>query len=233
MEARQANIRQGRRFTLLEVVIAVGIFMLVAVALFAYSRQTTNSWTRIMQERNTFSELLTLDRAVDQIFSHVVPFLWPDPNDELENEVPFIVANSESLRVAYIHRLNNEEEGALRFVEIMVKDGNLCATYSDRPFIYWENIGDRLWTSVLARDVESVTFRYADWGGDMTDAWSSRLKWVDEWETEDSGRTDVPLAIQMTVVWQNGKIESWLRRTMGNSYRERYGKWEPQEDDDD
>jgi hypothetical protein len=31
----------------------------------------------------------------------------------------------------------------------------------------------------------------------------------------------------MTLVWKDGRIESWLRRTMGNSYRERYGKWEP------
>ena len=34
----------------------------------------------------------------------------------------------------------------------------------------------------------------------------------------------------MTVNWKDGRSETWIRRTMGNSYRERFGKWEPQDE---
>lgn len=223
--------RQGRTrlpFTLLEVVIAITIFMMIAVALFSFASETTRSWSKIIVERNRFQELLTLDRAIDTIFSHAVPFLWPDPDAELVKETPFIVATPASIRCAYLHRLNDLDEGAIRFVEIAIKDNNLCATYSDRPFLYWEDAGDRVWTSVIARNVKSVAFIYADWNDDDSNTWDTRFIWQDEWETVESERLDIPLAIMMTLVWQDGRIESWLRRTMGNSYRERFGKWEAQ-----
>lgn len=222
-----ARQRHCAAFTLLELLIAVSIFMLIAVALFSFSTETTRSWSRIIVERNRFQELLDLDRTIDGIFTHAVPFLWPDPDADLYQEVPFVVAGPNSLRIAYLHRLNDLDEGAIRFVEIAIKDDALCATYSDRPFLYWEDAGDRVWTSVLARDVESVSFLYADWNDDSTGLWADRFLWQNEWETVESERVDIPLAIMMTLVWKDGRIESWLRRTMGNSYRERYGKWEP------
>ncbi|MGI5924510.1 MAG: PulJ/GspJ family protein [Lentisphaeria bacterium] len=221
--------RQRRRsaFTLLELIIAVSILMLIAVALFSFSSETTGYWSRLIVERNRFQELLDLDRSIDNILTHAVPFLWPDPDADLFKEVPFVLATPNTLRIAYLHRLNDLEEGAIRFVEIAIKDGALCATYSDRPFLYWEDAGNRVWSSVLAHDVESVSFLYADWNDDATGLWEERFLWQDEWETVESEREDIPLAIMMTLVWKDGRIESWLRRTMGNSYRERYGKWEP------
>lgn len=224
-----SSTSQYRRsaFTLLELLIAISIFMLIAVALFSFSRETAGYWSRLIAERNRFQELLDLDRSIDSIFTHAVPFLWPDPDADLFKEVPFVLATPNTLRIAYLHRLNDLDEGAIRFVEIAIKDGALCATYSDRPFLYWEDAGNRVWTSVLARDVESVSFLYADWNDDATGLWKDRFFWQDEWETVESERVDIPLAIMMTLVWKDGRIESWLRRTMGNSYRERYGKWEP------
>ena len=50
-------------------------------------------------------------------------------------------------------------------------------------------------------------------------------------ETVESERTDLPLAIMVTVHWQDGRVESWLRRSMGNGYRERYGRWEAVDED--
>ena len=74
--------------------------------------------------------------------------------------------------------------------------------------------------------MESISFLYADFSSDVSDEWKDRLFWRDSWETEDSERKDIPLAIQIRVKWQDGREESWLRRTMGNSYRERYGTFE-------
>jgi hypothetical protein len=221
---------QRSAFTLLELIVAVSIFMMIAVTLLSYSSETTRSWARILVERNRFQELLDLDRSIDNILSHAVPFLWPDPDADLYQELPFIVALPNSLRIAYLHRLNDLEEGAIRFVELAIKDNQLCATYSDRPFLYWEDAGDRVWTSVLAREVESLSFLYADWSDDSSSLWENRLLWLNEWETAESEREDIPLAIMMTLIWKDGRIESWLRRSTGNAYRERYGKWDPQKE---
>ena len=215
-----------RPFTLIELVIAIGVFSMVAVALFVFSSNVADSWSRLSVERNRFSELMELDRAVESIFPNVVPFLWRDPAEETIVERPFIVATDTVLRVAYLHRLNDADEGAIRFVELKVEDNELTATYTDRPFLDWDMAPpDRIRTSVLATGVESVTFQYADHINDVAMEWNERLFWQLEWETEESERTDVPLAIQMTVQWQDGRTESWLRRTMGVSYRERFGTW--------
>ncbi len=215
-------------FTFMEIIIAVSIFMLVALALFAFSRETSRSWGKIVEERNRFSELLALDRSITSLLENIIPFTWPDEDGDRQ---PFIIANSEQLRCAYIHRLNDETEGNLRFAEFLLEEGKLQIVYSDRPFLHWDQVGDRKKTALLAEDVASIRFLYADWSADSDYDWEQRLLWLTEWETENSERKDVPLAIMLTVDWQDGRTESWLRRTMGNGYRERFGKWEPLADD--
>ena len=216
-----------RKFTLLELAIAVTIFMMVAVALFAFSGHVSSSWGSITTERNRLAELLAMDRTLDGILSNAVPFLWREREDGIVQVVPFIVAEADVLRIAYLHRLNDTAEGSLRFVELFLEDGELKALYTDRPFINWEDIADdRKKVSIISTGVESISFLYADFSSDVSDAWSDRLFWRDSWETEDSERKDIPLAIQIRVKWQDGREESWLRRTMGNSYRERYGTFE-------
>lgn len=216
-----------RYFTLLELVIAVAVFMMVAVALFAFSGHVSSSWGSITTERNRMAELLAMDRTLDSVFSNAIPFMWREKDSGLVNAIPFVVAESEVLRIAYLHRLNDEEEGAIRFVEIFLEDGDLLAVYADRPFINWEDIAeDRKMESVLATEVESISFQYADFSSDISENWRDRLFWRNFWETEDTGRKDIPLAILLRVKWKDGREESWLRRTMGSSYRERYGTYE-------
>ncbi|MBO4344770.1 MAG: hypothetical protein J5833_03380 [Victivallales bacterium] len=215
-----------RVFTLLELIIAVTVFMMVSVALFTFSSQVNDTWSRLTVERNRFNELLVMDRVIDGILSNAVPFMWRDTGDELNGTMPFIVADEDRLRIAYLHRLNDANEGALRFVEIYLEDGDLMVTYADRPFIDWSEIADdRRKTSLLTTEVESLFFEYADWSSDVGVDWPERLFWRAYWETDDSARTDIPLAIKMTVTWRDGRQECWLRRTTGNSFRERYGTY--------
>ena len=215
-----------RAFTLLELIIAVTVFMMVAVALFSFSSQVTDTWTRLTVERNRFNELLAMDRAIDAMLSNAVPFIWRDTSAELNATAPFIIAEEDRLRVACLHRLNDAEAGALRFVELYLEDGELKVTYSDRPFMDWSEVDERKqMTSILTTEVESLAFEYADWSSDVSLDWRDRLFWRVDWETSESGRTDIPLAIKMTVTWKDGREECWLRRTVGNSFRERYGTY--------
>ena len=219
--------RLARRFTLIELMVAVTVFTLVSVALFTFSAQVSGSWARLTVERNRFNELLCMDRVIDGVLSNAIPFMWRT-EDEIPSEAPFIVAEHDYLRIAYMHNLNDAEEGAIRFVEFSLEDGNLLAVYADRPFIDWSGISeDRRTVSVLATDVASVEFQYADWSSDVSEEWRDRLFWRDIWvEDEDAEtRNDIPLAVKMTVEWNDGRRECWLRRTMGNSFRERYGTY--------
>ena len=219
-------MRRIRRFTLIEVLVAVAIFLLVSVALFAFSSGVSRSWEQITVERNRFGELLATDRALDAILSNSIPFMWRDMSDGARKEVPFVIAQPDMLRIAFMHRMNDTREGAIRFAEIYVEDEELRVAYTDRPFLAWEDV-DPSWTSisVLATGVESVSFQYADWSGDVSQEWKDRLFWRDEWETEDSGCKDIPLAIMITVTWLDGRQQCWVRRTVGNSFRERYGNY--------
>ena len=215
-------------FTLLEIIIAVSIFLIVALTLYSYSRETSNSWTRIIKERNRFSELLALDRTLNSVLDQMIPFTWPDPDGV---KTPFLTAERDRLRCAYLHRLNDEVEGALRFAEFVLEDGKFYLVYSDRPFLNWDEVGERKKTALLAEKVDSIDFLYADWSADDSLDWGERLMWLDEWENIESERMDVPLAVKLTVNWQDGRTETWLRRCMGTSYRERYGKWDPLPDE--
>ena len=145
---RVARIRQ---FTFLELGIAISIMLAVSLALYTYSRGVSRSWEKIIKEKNRFQELLNHHRAIDKALSNAVPFTWTSddaPGDS--GKFPFILAEWNRLRVAYLHELHDATEGAIRFAEFLVQDGNLYLTYSDRPFYQWSDLGGLDQTVLLA-----------------------------------------------------------------------------------
>ncbi|MBR4125865.1 MAG: prepilin-type N-terminal cleavage/methylation domain-containing protein [Victivallales bacterium] len=223
-------MRQRHPFTFLELMIATAILSMVAAGLFVYSQNVSKSWQQIIRERNRMLEITTLDRTIDAVLANAVPFIWRDDGDEENETFPFIVADPAGLRIAYLHTIHDEIEGAIRFAEFVLQDGELYLQYSDRPFYDWSQAAERTQRVLLAEGIDELQFLYLDWS-DADDDWQNRALWLDQWETEDSGRTDIPLAIMMKVTWNDGHSHTWLRRTMGNSFRERYGKWNPLEED--
>ena len=217
---------ERRHFTFMELIIAVSIMMMITLALFAYSRSVANSWSQMVEHRNRFNEMLNMDRAIDKALSGMIPFLWRDADGE---SYPFIVAEPGGLRFAYLHALHDTEEGAIRFAEFILEDENLYLVYTDRPFYDWSEVGERRQSVLFAEGVAEIAFSYVDWDNDTDSDWGQRMFWTDVWETVESQRNDVPLGVLMTVRWLDGRSEWWMRRTMGTSYRERYGKWNPED----
>jgi type II secretory pathway component PulJ len=214
----------GRHFTLLEMMVALVIFTFVVTVLFTFARTVTNSWQRLQREQRRFSDLLVLDRTLDTMLSNAVPFLWRDEDNE---PVPVFLGEPQRLRLAYVHATSGGESCALRFLQLEVDgEGRLVAFYSAYPFLEPEETVETAKTSVLARDVDTVEFRYADWEKVDGDSWPDALLWLEEWELE---REELPLGILVTVRWTDGRVESWLRRTSASGYRERWGKWKPAE----
>ena len=64
---------------------------------------------------------------------------------------------------------------------------------------------------MICSNVESVSFLYAEKDDDKDDG----LDFGEEWDEEEHAA--IPLAVQMTVTWKNGRQEQWLRRTAGTS----------------
>ena len=125
------------------------------------------------------------------------------------------------MRFCYLSRINNLEDGGLRFAEIYVnEDYQLVADYQTRPFNEAIELNDNAYQSILSEDVESVSFSYVS--VTENEQSSENLEWLDEWEED---RLDIPLAVRMTITWKNEDIENFFWRTAGNSYYERYGAW--------
>lgn len=207
-------------FTLLEVIIAVTLLLLIVVVMVGFGREMTRSWEKLRAEHARFRELLVVDRTLDSLLTNAVPFAWPDAEGE---PAPFFVGEADYLRLVCLHPVTQASEGALRFAEVFVEDGLLTVSYTERP---WRDVTEnqsQARATVLAAGVDRVEFSYADWNDDAAGDWDDRLLWVEEWDPE---RTEMPLAVLMTVHWQDGRVESWLRRTAAG-YRERWGKWEP------
>lgn len=222
-----------RRFTLIEILIAVAIFTLVMLTLYGFGRQVTRGWERIRRDQHRLSDLMTLDRALDTMLGNAVPFLWPDPDagDPPPDRLVF-AGHQDWLLLTTLQRAAVEDsDGAIRFVLLSVEDGQLLARYHSRPFRHWRDVGEAGRVAVLATGVDRVEFQYADFTPGDNAEWDSRLEWTSEWDTNpDLPREEIPLAIMITVVWQDGRVESWLRRTAGQGYRERYGKWSPRKE---
>ncbi|NOY80521.1 MAG: hypothetical protein GXP31_05900 [Kiritimatiellaeota bacterium] len=202
-----------RYFTLIELLVASAILVLLLGLLFAAGNGITQSWSRIRAEERRFEEVMELDRTLDNIFSNTIPFHWRDDDG---NPVLMFRGEPESVRLTYWHTPNAPDEGALRFVTLKVQDGGLLACYTDRPRLAWEESNGDVQESILAEKVAGIDFQYADWESD------NGIVWVSEWDP-DAARQDIPLAIMVTLHWEDGRRESWLRRTAGNSQFERWG----------
>ena len=215
------------RFTLLELAVAMAIFMLVAMVLFAFARGIAASWERLHGEQQQFSRLLALDRTLDRMLSNAVPFQWRD----LEREpMPFFLGEGNRCRLAVLHPVYRTEDGGLRFVELFLEDDKLMARFSQRPYLEWQETAGLTGQSILAWDVDRIEFQYVDWSGDELLEWEDRMVWTSEWDPE---RKELPLAIWITVTWQDGRAETWLRRTAGAGWRERYSGWAPASEEDE
>jgi type II secretory pathway component PulJ len=201
-------------FTLLELLVALAVFVLLATVLVSALLGVTGSWQRLGRENARMQELLVLDRTLDRMLSNALPLRWAD-----EEEQPFVVfrGDREEVLLVYRHVPGSFQEGSLRFVLLRVDSGRLEAVYQDRPVLSTEKLFPDAAVSVLAQDVERIECSYAD-----RTARDGALRWLDRWDPEQT-ELEFPAAIALHVQWLDGREECWLRRTAGSGYREVLG----------
>lgn len=227
--AAPASAGPRRRFTLLELIIAMALLGALAALAVAIGSAVTASWSRILGRQEQFAELMTLDRTLDSMLSNTVPFSW---KDEDENAMQFFRGDSDRLRLAYRHTVSLGDSIGIRFLEMYVNtDGQLIAEYASQPFWDPADLGEAIQMSVLAEGVREVSFRYADLreDGEAEDPPEWMETWLpEEWpDIRQRGVQRVPLGVMVTVEWEDDRVETWMRRTGGNSRHTRFGSWQP------
>ena len=209
-------------FTLVEMIVASFVFVLVVMTAFLGLSAVQSSWERAHVRAKRLDRMLALDRTIDSAFRDAIPFSWP--NDEGE-EKPIFVGDASSVSFAYIHRVGNIEEGAIRFIQIYRDGDRLMADYRKSPILPWKKNAKRMNTEILSENVRKISFKYADKKSDLK---GEKIEWVDDWDEEEN--PNMPLAIQIEVEWNDGDCERWLRRTAGTGPSESYGKPEKRVD---
>ncbi|MCH2208255.1 MAG: hypothetical protein MK132_20620 [Lentisphaerales bacterium] len=205
-------------FTLIEIIIALALFVGLAISCVTLVSSLSDSLDTQSDLSQKVESLVLLDRTIKKMFTNMVPYKWRDADNQT---LPHFAGYSNSIRFCYLNRINNFEDGGLRFAEIFLnEDAQLVARYQTRPFTDALEVSENSYTSVLSEGVESIVFNYVS--VTENEQSSENLEWLEDWEED---RLDIPLAVRMTITWQNENVENFFWRTACNSYYERYGAW--------
>ncbi|OGV60313.1 MAG: hypothetical protein A2X45_06455 [Lentisphaerae bacterium GWF2_50_93] len=206
-------MRIRNSYTLIEMVIAVGIFGMVMLLASMGLVVIQKTWNSIANQNQKMRNCQLIDAVVDSAFRNAIPFLWTNAKTK-KNSVVF---SGEPGRVAlaYQHRINNVDEGGIRFIALFLENEKLVAEYKKTPILPWDGKGGGRdsFKDVLAENVRAISFTYADMQ-------KQNIVWTNSW---DKNYNSIPVAIQIKVEWMNGDSEVWMRRTAGAGLRETYG----------
>lgn len=213
-------MNKKRYFTLIELITAITVAGFIALIVGTASATFYNSWRISVQQTNKLRQYQKIDVVMDSCVRNMVPFNWTDEDNDTASDLLF---DGETDRIFFtaLRRNYSQGAGALLFIRIRIdEEDNLIAEYSEYPRFPWVTEGeedpDMPYTrEVLAEQVESVTFLYAEKRSDLS------VEWLEEWDREEDPY--LPLAVRMTIRWLDGTEESWLRRTAGSGSNSVYG----------
>jgi hypothetical protein len=204
------NIKKSS-FTLLEVIVAVSIMLLVFIAAGTSLFSVQRTWMKVQEKNLKLKTLISIDKIVNTNFPNIVPFDWKD--EDLTKKSTFL-GDHDRISFAAIHRVNVIKDGGIRFIMIFQEDDKLVVGYRDTPQLYWDELP--MTEEVIADGIESVEFQYADVDRDRN------VIWEDDWDEDE--RKNIPMAVMMKIVWQDGREECWLRRTAASGLRFNFGR---------
>ena len=205
-------------FTLVELVVAMGIFLLVATIIGTASAGFYNAYNRSIKATEKLKCFLAIDQVMDQCVRNAIPFKWEDEENKKDRFV--FLGESDVLIFTALRRSYNGDRGALLFVRLRLIDTELVAEYSSYPLLPWvleeDEDNEELYTrEVLAQNVKAISFLYAERDSE------GEVEFLDEWVEDDHDA--IPLAIQLEIEWNDGHKERWLRRTAGSAAHAAYG----------
>ena len=213
---KRTRIRHS--FTLVEMVVAMAVMLMVAMIIGSAGKVLYDGYNRAVKASKRLNEYMAIDRLWDGAVRNAVPFKWKDE----DNESRFVFEGKEDeLLFTALRRADGNTPSALIFIRLKLEEDELVAYYSFYPRPPWDDeLNDEpenFTREVIATNVASVTFQYAEEGDED-------IEWEDTWEEEE--HRAIPLAIRMTVEWNDGNKEYWLRRTAASSLHGTFGNRE-------
>ena len=209
-------------FTLVELVAAMAVMIFVALIIGTASSAFYNAWRRSVRLSAHLNTCQNIDRVMDSTVRNMIAFPWQDESD---NTQIVFEGKSDSMFFTSRRRLSKGDNSAFFFIRLKLEDDKLIAEYHTLPRFPWtEEEKYPMEREVLSENVKNISFLYAK----LED---EEVVWEEEWSAYDpeemqENENDVqmiPLAVQLTVEWNNGEKEVWLRRTAGNSKYTRLG----------
>jgi len=211
MKKRRLHINN---FTLMEMVVAISIIMIVFLIAASGLWIVQRAWKKSSLYNDRLSKRIIIDKLVNSHFRNIIPFKWNDR--KLMKNTPVFLGDRDRINFASLHRINDVQEGGIRFVSIFVQNNQLVALYRKTPLLYWDEAQTEGNREILAEGVESLEFTFGDLNNERI------VEWFDDWDEENEKY--LPMAIQMKVNWLDGTSDVWLRRTSSSSKRSNLGR---------
>ena len=200
-------------FTLVELIAAMAVLALIGSA----SAAALAGFQRSHNKVAMLSERLERNRKLDKVaelMGNTIPFFWKDETDDDQEHLVFDGMEDE-LYFTAMRLPNSDGKGAFIFVRLYLNDDNaLACDYKDTPLLPWLESDEQsnVKTVILAENVASLTFTYADYDDE------DEIEWLEVWDQDDDEYLDrLPAAVGFTVEFENGEKLSYLRRTAGLS----------------
>lgn len=212
------------RFTLIELIISMGILMAVTGIIAMASKSFYDGYERSVKVTRRLKEYMAIDNVMDVHIRNLIPFQW---NDENGNYRFVFSGEDHKLHFTTLRRSYGNRPGSLIFIRLFVEENKLIAEYATTPRLPWKEDEEETMPytrEVIAENVEEITFTYAEKATGEDDEDGTGVKWEENWSEDEHAA--VPLAIRMQVKWLDGTTEYWLRRVAGVAKDSTFGKRE-------
>lgn len=204
------SVRGKRYFTLLELLLAVVILVVVLSVVSLSFRTVVLSWQNMAKNTLRLEQWHEITSLMDGTVRNIIPFSYKNPSSSVD-ELCF-EGDATQLWAVCRHRINSEGSSGLRFFHLFFEEDKLILDYKNSPFfplnddddfdfgLDEESPAERL---VLTENLANVEFSYYYYS-------TGGLTFTDEWDMNNESY--LPLAIMITLEWQNGIKEVWFRR---------------------
>ena len=216
------TLRNKSSFTLIELIISMGILMAVTGIVAMASKSFYDGYERSAKVTRRLKEYMAIDNIMDVHVRNLIPFQWKDDNGNTR----FVFSGEEHrLHFTTLRRSYGKRAGSLIFVRLFVEEDKLIAEYSTMPRLPWKEDDEETMPyerEVIAENVGEITFTYAEKASAEEDEDGTGISWEENWPEDEHAAP--PLAIRMKVEWSDGSSEYWLRRVAGVAKDSTFGK---------
>jgi general secretion pathway protein J len=201
----------GRRpdpgFSLIEMLIAVTLVAVMAVALWAVLRISISSWSRGSEEIDANQRHRSILDLVKKQMASIYGLIAPVDPQAASAIYPIFVGNPTSVRFVSLNSMRFQDNPGLTMVAYDVvadREGGYSLTEREQQYLGLDDGSDSLFgredrgSTRIFDNLDSFAFEYFDLGGGDLPA-----RWVKEWNGRLSGR--LPGAISMTMVSRDAR----------------------------